>query len=58
MDGKTAELYATDPPYGVGYDGTSHPQNQRDKAARPRAGHPEPRLVGRLRGPRAWDHFE
>jgi hypothetical protein len=34
MDGQVAKLYATDPPYGVGYDGTAHPQNQRDKAGR------------------------
>jgi DNA modification methylase len=27
MDGKFATLYATDPPYGVGYDGTNHPKN-------------------------------
>ncbi len=58
MDGAKATLYATDPPYGVGYDGTSHPQNQRDKQA------------GRARGSQnhdwsadyedldAWDHFE
>ena len=26
MDGQKAQLYATDPPYGVGYDGTSHPR--------------------------------
>ncbi len=25
MDGAKAALYATDPPYGVGYDGTNHP---------------------------------
>jgi len=57
MDGAKASLYATDPPYGVGYDGTSHPQNQRDKER------------GRARGSQnhdwsddyqdldAWDHF-
>ena len=57
MDGQTAALYATDPPYGVGYDGTNHPQNQRDKEK------------GRERGSQnrdwsedyvdldAWDHF-
>ena len=56
MDGPTAALYATDPPYGVGYDGTSHPQNQRDKAGRPRARQPEPRLVGDTRP--TWDHYE
>jgi len=27
MDGQTAKLFATDPPYGVGYDGTNHPKN-------------------------------
>lgn len=31
MAGAKAALYATDPPYGVGYDGTNHPQNLRDK---------------------------
>jgi DNA modification methylase len=58
MDGKTATLYCTDPPYGVGYDGTGHPQNTRAKD------------LGRARGSQnrdwsaeyedhdAWDHFE
>jgi len=58
MDGHKAALYATDPPYGVGYDGTNHPQNLRDKER------------GRARGSQnrdwtddyddldAWDHFE
>jgi len=32
MDGLKAQLYATDPPYGVGYDGSSRPQNNRDKS--------------------------
>jgi DNA modification methylase len=32
MDGRRADIYATDPPYGVGYDGTNHPQNRADKA--------------------------
>ncbi|GMV25113.1 MAG: hypothetical protein AMXMBFR58_11440 [Phycisphaerae bacterium] len=27
MDGKRASLFATDPPYLVGYDGTNHPQS-------------------------------
>jgi len=27
MDGRQARLYATDPPYGAGYDGTNHPKN-------------------------------
>ena len=33
MDGKKAQLYSTDPPYGVNYDGTSHPLNAKDKLA-------------------------
>jgi DNA modification methylase len=33
MDGQTAALYCTDPPYGIGFDGTNHPLNARDKAA-------------------------
>jgi len=28
MDGKRAALFATDPPYLVGYDGTNHPQHR------------------------------
>ena len=52
MDGQTARLYATDPPYGVGYDGTSHPQNQRDKA-----NGREPGTQNRDWGDEYWDHF-
>jgi len=31
MAGERAAIYITDPPYGVGYDGTNHPQNRIDK---------------------------
>lgn len=53
MDGQTAKLYATDPPYGVGYDGTSHPQNQRDKSDGR-----EPGSQNRDWGDEYWDHYE
>lgn len=53
MDGQTAKLYATDPPYGVGYDGTSHPQNQRD-----RQDGREPGSQNKYWGDEYWDHYE
>jgi len=53
MDGQTAKLYATDPPYGVGYDGTSHPQNARDKE-----GGREPGTQNRDWSDEYWDHFK
>ena len=53
MDGQQAKLYATDPPYGVGYDGTSHPQNSRDKDAGR-----EPGSQNRDWGDEYWDHYE
>jgi hypothetical protein len=53
MDGQQAKLYATDPPYGVGYDGTAHPQNQRDKADGR-----EPGSQNRDWGDEYWDHYE
>jgi DNA modification methylase len=31
MNGQQAVIYITDPPYGVNYDGTNHPQNTVDK---------------------------
>ncbi len=52
MDGQTAKLYATDPPYGVGYDGTSHPQNARDKD-----GGREPGTQNKDWSDEYWDHF-
>ena len=53
MDGQTAALYATDPPYGIGYDGTSHPQNQRDKQRGRKPG-----SQNRDWGDEYWDHYE
>lgn len=58
MDGKTAALYATDPPYGVGYDGTAHPQNQRDKADGREPGSQNRDWSGEYKDLDAWDHFE
>ncbi|MEE4272306.1 MAG: DNA methyltransferase [Thermoanaerobaculales bacterium] len=57
MDGKKASLYATDPPYGVGYDGTSHPQNQRDKERGRTAGSQNRDWSGDYEDLDAWDHF-
>jgi len=74
MDGHKAALYATDPPYGVGYDGT----NNRTRSSTSRDAHscsPHPQNLhdkerGRARGSQnrdwtddyedldAWDHFE
>ncbi len=53
MDGQVAKLYATDPPYGVGYDGTAHPQNSRDKE-RGR----EPGSQNRDWSDEYWDHYD
>ena len=58
MDGQTAALYATDPPYGVGYDGTSHPQNQRDKQQGRAPGSQNRDWSGDYVDLDAWDHFE
>ncbi|MBA4387660.1 MAG: DNA methylase [Verrucomicrobia bacterium] len=53
MNGATATLFATDPPYGVGYDGTNHPQNQRDKAEGRESG-----SQNRDWSTEYWDHYE
>ena len=53
MDGATAALYATDPPYGVGYDGTNHPQNTAAKEAGK-----EPGTQNRDWSAEYWDHYE
>ncbi len=53
MDGQIAKLYATDPPYGVGYDGTSHPQNSRDKERGREKG-----SQNKDWGDEYWDHYE
>jgi len=58
MDGHKAALYATDPPYGVGYDGTSHPQNQRDKQAGRAPGTQNHDWSDDYEDLDAWDHFE
>jgi len=53
MDGAKAALYATDPPYGVGYDGTNHPATD---------GHTKDQCnrdwSGDYQDLDAWDHFE
>ncbi len=57
MDGQRAALFATDPPYGVGYDGTAHPvgtearQQGRDKDSVNRD------WSGQYTDHDAWDHF-
>jgi DNA modification methylase len=58
MDGRQAVLYATDPPYGVGYDGTSHPQNRRDKERGRQPGSQNRDWSGDYQDLDAWDHFE
>jgi DNA modification methylase len=52
MDGQRAAIYITDPPYGVGYDGTSHPQNARDKQSGRHAGDQNKDWSHEY-----WDHF-
>ncbi|MGD9547802.1 MAG: site-specific DNA-methyltransferase [Candidatus Krumholzibacteriia bacterium] len=57
MDGMTAQLYATDPPYGVGYDGTAHPQNSRDKEMGREKGSQNKDWSDDYKDHDAWDHF-
>ena len=57
MDGQTATLFATDPPYGVGYDGTNHPQNQQAKALGHPAGSQNRDWSDDYEDLDAWDHF-
>lgn len=53
MEGKTAALYATDPPYGVGYDGTAHPKNStHDEQGRAEG------AQNKDWGDEYWDHYE
>lgn len=58
MDGQTAAIYCTDPPYGVGYDGTSHPQNARDKERGRKAGSQNKDWSRDYHDHDAWDHFD
>jgi len=57
MDGQQAALYMTDPPYGVGYDGTAHPQNQRDKQRGREPGSQNRDWSDDYQDLDAWDHF-
>lgn len=57
MDGAKAALYNTDPPYGVGYDSTNHPQNSSDKAKGRKAGSQNKDWSGDYDDLDAWDHF-
>jgi DNA modification methylase len=52
MDGAQAALYSTDPPYGVGYDGTNHPQNTAAKEAGK-----EPGSQNHDWSAEYWDHY-
>ncbi|MFC1475815.1 DNA modification methylase [Candidatus Zixiibacteriota bacterium] len=52
MAGERAAMYATDPPYGVGYDGTNHPQNRIDKKKGLPDGHQNKDWSAEY-----WDHF-
>ena len=58
MDGAKAALFNTDPPYGVGYDSTNHPQNQRDKELGRAPGTQNRDWSGDYQDLDAWDHFE
>ena len=58
MDGQTAALYMTDPPYGVGYDGTNHPQNKRDKTDGRTPGTQNRDWSDDYQDLDAWDHFD
>jgi DNA modification methylase len=52
MNGQQAAIYVTDPPYGVGYDGTNHPQNAVDKQKGLPDGHQNKDWSHEY-----WDHF-
>jgi len=52
MDNRQAAIYITDPPYGVGYDGTNHPQNTVDKQKGLPDGHQNKDWSSEY-----WDHF-
>jgi DNA modification methylase len=56
MDGKQATLFCTDPPYGVGYDGTAHPKNTRNIELGQAAGNKD--WSDQYSDHDAWDHFE
>lgn len=58
MDGQVAKLYNTDPPYGVSYDGTSHPQNNRDKELGRKPGSQNRDWSDEYVDLNAWDHFK
>ncbi len=52
MEGKQAVIYSTDSPYGVGHDGTNHPQNSADKKKGLPSGHQNKDWSAEY-----WDHF-
>jgi DNA modification methylase len=52
MDGQYATIFVSDPPYGVGYDGTNHPQNSADKKKGLPDGHQNKDWSAEY-----WDHF-
>jgi len=52
MNGQQAALFNSDPPYGVGYDGTNHPQNTVDKEK----GLPDG-MQNKDWSSHYWDHF-
>jgi len=58
MDGHVADLYACDPPYGVSYDGTSHPMNRRGKEEGRVPGSQNRDWSREYEDHDAWDHFE
>ena len=58
MNEQVAALYSCDPPYGVSYDGTSHPQNQRDKERGRTPGSQNRDWSDEYVDLNAWDHFK
>lgn len=58
MDGKVASLFATDPPYGISYDGVNHPQNLRDKERGRTPGGQNRNWSADYQDLDAWDHFK
>ncbi|MFC1476292.1 DNA modification methylase, partial [Candidatus Zixiibacteriota bacterium] len=52
MAGERAAIFENDPPYGIGYDSTNHPQNRRDK----KKGRPDG-SQNKDWSAEYWDHF-
>lgn len=57
MNGQRAAIYATDPPYGVGYDGTAHPVGLAARAQGRDSESVNKDWADQYADHNAWDHF-